>query len=177
MSLSTEEYIEKMKADYAALEQENAALKARLERLSAPVSDETQVKEETQMDSVLKIPRRIRNHAFVLPTESGAVRDACAYGNCNQPQLMHEWTVNATSANPHVAVDDISTEKIHILIERGSDGWWVAENQEISGCVSQGRTPVSALRNLADAMTAIKQALIDARVSSSSDVKGGNDGK
>lgn len=47
MSLSTEEYIAKMKADYAALEQENAALKARLERLSAPVSDETQVKEET----------------------------------------------------------------------------------------------------------------------------------
>ena len=40
MSLSTEEYIAKMKADYAALEQENAALKARLERLSAPVSDE-----------------------------------------------------------------------------------------------------------------------------------------
>ena len=40
MSLSTEEYIEKMKADYAALEQENAVLKARLERLSAPVSDE-----------------------------------------------------------------------------------------------------------------------------------------
>ena len=28
MSLSTEEYIAKMKADYAALEQENAALKA-----------------------------------------------------------------------------------------------------------------------------------------------------
>lgn len=30
--------------------------------------------------------------------------------------------------------------------------WWAAEVKEIPGCLSQGRTPASALVNLADAL-------------------------
>jgi predicted RNase H-like HicB family nuclease len=44
-----------------------------------------------------------------------------------------------------------------ITVTKGKDGWWVSQNLSMPGCVSQGKTAISALRNLADAMTAIEK--------------------
>lgn len=38
--------------------------------------------------------------------------------------------------------------------------WWAAEIEEIPGCLSQGRTPASALVNLADALRLLESAQI-----------------
>lgn len=42
--------------------------------------------------------------------------------------------------------------KYKIVIERSNDGFFVAECVTLPGCISQGRTLRSALRNIGDAV-------------------------
>lgn len=42
--------------------------------------------------------------------------------------------------------------KFMVTLERGEDGWIVAECPSIPGCVSQGRTEEEALENIKEAI-------------------------
>jgi predicted RNase H-like HicB family nuclease len=39
-----------------------------------------------------------------------------------------------------------------VLLQRGEDGWWVAEVPSLPGAVSQGRTKAEAIENIRDAI-------------------------
>jgi len=41
--------------------------------------------------------------------------------------------------------------ELTVLIEKGDEGWWIAEIPQIPGAVSQGRTPEEARTNVLDA--------------------------
>lgn len=41
--------------------------------------------------------------------------------------------------------------ELTVLIEEGEDGWWIAEIPQISGALSQGRTPEEARESVLDA--------------------------
>ena len=43
--------------------------------------------------------------------------------------------------------------KFRIFIEQDEDGWFVAECQNLPGCISQGKTRREALANIMDAIS------------------------
>lgn len=49
--------------------------------------------------------------------------------------------------------------KLTIRISKGIDGWFVASVREMPGCISQGRTMRSALRNICEAIEAVQMAM------------------
>jgi len=49
----------------------------------------------------------------------------------------------------------MSETTLTIKINEGEDGWFVAECIELPGCMSQGRTIRSAVRNIAEAIRAV----------------------
>ena len=42
--------------------------------------------------------------------------------------------------------------KFRIFIDQDEDGWFVAECQNLPGCISQGKTRQEALKNIMDAI-------------------------
>jgi len=42
--------------------------------------------------------------------------------------------------------------KLSVTVDRDEDGIWVAECPSISGCVSQGKTKVEAIKNIKEAI-------------------------
>jgi predicted RNase H-like HicB family nuclease len=44
--------------------------------------------------------------------------------------------------------------RLHVVFEKGEDGYWVVECPAIPGCVSQGKTRGEALENIKDAIQA-----------------------
>ncbi|MBI2175785.1 type II toxin-antitoxin system HicB family antitoxin [Candidatus Woesearchaeota archaeon] len=49
--------------------------------------------------------------------------------------------------------------KYKIVIEKGSDGYFVAECLSLPGCVSQGKTLKSSLHNISDAIEGYLESL------------------
>lgn len=47
------------------------------------------------------------------------------------------------------------TDTFTIKLTDDGDGWFVAECVELPGCVSQGKTQLSALRNINEAIRAV----------------------
>jgi predicted RNase H-like HicB family nuclease len=47
-----------------------------------------------------------------------------------------------------------TTRKFLVTLERGEDGWIIAECPALPGCVSQGRTEPEALENIKEAIQA-----------------------
>ena len=130
-------------SDYVALEQENAVLKARLERLSAPVGDEDKTEEIRRLEADIAYMREI----FADPFEDGWGDDERRSEHYESPKYedgVADWICGAWGSS-------------------ASDG--------------DVREFVQASYRAADIITRLENALIAARVSASSDVKGGNDGK
>jgi predicted RNase H-like HicB family nuclease len=48
--------------------------------------------------------------------------------------------------------------KLRVLLERGEDGWIVAECPSLPGCFSQGRTEAEAIANIKEAIEGWLQA-------------------
>jgi predicted RNase H-like HicB family nuclease len=44
--------------------------------------------------------------------------------------------------------------KLTVTLEPGEDGWFVAEDSSIPGCISQGKTREEAMANIREAITA-----------------------
>ncbi len=45
--------------------------------------------------------------------------------------------------------------KFQVILERGEDGWIVAECPVLPGCISQGRTEAEALANIREAIEGV----------------------
>lgn len=63
-------------------------------------------------------------------------------GSCrhNKCEMCDEWHFHETYT---------------IDIKKGVDGWWVAECGQLPGCVSQGKTKISCISNIADAIRSV----------------------
>jgi predicted RNase H-like HicB family nuclease len=46
-----------------------------------------------------------------------------------------------------------------VVIQRGDDGFWVAEVPSLPGCISQGKTKEEAIKNAKEAIEAYIEAL------------------
>ena len=46
-----------------------------------------------------------------------------------------------------------------VIVYKGEDGYWVAECPTLPGCVSQGKTPEEAIKNIREAIQAYIEAL------------------
>ena len=51
--------------------------------------------------------------------------------------------------------------KFNVVLEKGADGYTVAECPQIPGCMSQGKTEEEALGNIQDAMRACLTVMVE----------------
>ena len=67
--------------------------------------------------------------------------------------LPRSTTSTTTRATPHRRA--AAGKRLPILVERGEDGWYVAECPVLPGCYTQGRTLDEALRNIREVIALV----------------------